>query len=76
MHPYSEGRCDDKSDGIRRLIRGRKVGKELHKIALCTSITDQTAASVPAQLGSVVCTTLLRVKARAMEIIHVLPSIS
>ena len=66
--------CDDVSDGMRRLIRGRKVGKELHKMALCTSTTDQTAASVPAQLGSVVCTTLLRVKARAMEMIHVLPS--
>jgi hypothetical protein len=76
MPPYSEGRCDDRIEGKRRLIRGRRVGKELHMMALCTSITDQTAASVPAQLGSVVCTTELRVKARAMETIHALPSTS
>jgi len=74
MHPYSEGRCDDRREGMRRLIRGRRVGKELHKIALCTSTTDQIAASIPAQLGSLVCTTLLRVKTRAMEMIQVLPS--
>lgn len=59
---------------MRRLTRGRKVGKELHKMALCTSITDQTAASVPVQLGSVVRSTSARVKARTMEMIHVLQS--
>jgi hypothetical protein len=61
---------------MKRLIMGRRVGKELHKMALWTSIIDQTAASVPAQLGSLVCTTLLRVNARTMEMIHVLPSVS
>lgn len=76
MHPYSERRWDDRRDGMRRLIRGRRVGKELHKMALCTSTTDQTAAPVPAQLGSVVCTTSLRVKARAMEMMHVLQDAS
>jgi len=74
MYPYSDGRCVDRRDGIRRLRRGRRVGKELHKIAVWTSIIDQTAARVPSQLRSVVCSTLFRAKAWTTEMIHVLVS--